>query len=1153
MYSLLNPILPEHGQRISWSNLYGAATGMAIIEAARQYDGTLVIVLEEQRQIQILETEIRYFLPQSDNIPVLNFPSWESLPYDILSPHRDIISERLRILGKLPTLRRGIVLIQTANLMQRLPPVNYVLGHTFLLKKSQRLNLDTLKAQLTDANYMAVNQVMSPGEFAVRGGLVDVFPMGAYAPFRLDLFDDELETIRIFDPDTQRSKQQVDEIELLPAREFPMSEPGIKHFRSSFRRYFEGDPMKQTIYQQVSNGNTPAGTEFFFPLFFDHTATLFDYLQDNSIFVKTQDFHDSASAYWAEVNDRYSNANYDPARKVLPPNQLYMDASSVEENSRKYSGIDIIREHDKKTSWSAAANPNKQFPVDSRKEAPYQELLTHLRSSKNKILIVVETPGRKELLEGMLLNNQLHARTFQGLHDFIADEQVTLGLAIAVLERGFTSNANGIEIICESQLYGEKVYQRRHRSQASRDPESIIKSLTELNIGDPVVHIEHGVGRYQGLHVLTVGDSSGEFLSLEYQNGDKLYIPVLSLNLISRFVGGSPDLAPLHRLGGEQWHKSKKRAQEKAYDVAAELLEVEAFRNARKGHAFAINQLESERFNSQFPFEETPDQQQAISEVIADLASPEPMDRLVCGDVGFGKTEVALRAAFIASSNTVQVAVLVPTTLLAEQHYQTFVNRFSDWPINIAVLSRFNTKKQTTDLIERITNGQIDIVIGTHRLLQDDIRFNNLGLLIIDEEHRFGVRQKERIKRIRSQVDILTLTATPIPRTLNIAMAGLRSISIIATPPAKRLSIKTFIRQWNRGLIREACLREIRRGGQVFFLHNEVRSIERMAVDIAELVAEAEVNICHGQMRESQLERVMQDFYHQRFNILVCSTIIESGIDIPTANTIIINRADRFGLAQLHQLRGRVGRSHHQAFAYLLIPDNEYISSSAKKRLDAIDSMEDLGAGFALASHDLEIRGAGELLGETQSGSIDEVGFSLYSEYLMLAVNAIKEGKLSAPDSPLQIEKTSTIDLHVAALFPQDYLANAHTRLILYKRISSATELTQLEELQIEIIDRFGLLPQPGKNLFRLTALRLQAERLDIRKVDIGEHGGVVEFHDNPAIDPSVIFSLIEDNPHLYKLAGANAFKITDELADPVDRMNKIETLFKTLSTVQHL
>lgn len=1146
IHELLNPILPERGQCISWSNVHGAALGMAIAEAARLYDGILIVVLEDQRQLQILENEIQYFLPPSDNIPLFNFPSWECLPYDIFSPHQDIISDRLRILGKLPTLRHGIVLVQTTNLMQRLPPVDYVLGHTFSLKKSQQINLETLKRQLIDANYVTVNQVMSPGEFAVRGGLVDVFPMGANTPFRLDLFDDELETIRIFDPDSQRSKEQVEQVELLPAREFPMTEHGIKQFRSSFRRYFEGDPMKQSIYKEVSMGYTPAGTEFFFPLFFDHTATLFDYIQGDSIIVKTPDFKESAATYWAEVNDRYTNANYDLDRKVIPPNQLYMDANEVVARREKCSGIEIMREQDAPASWCADANHNKQFPVDSRSETPYQELLTHLHTSNNKILMVSETPGRKEALEGMLLNNELRPTAFQGWHDFLADEHDTLGLAVAVLERGFTSNANGVEIICESQLYGDKVYQRRHRSK-EHDPESIIKSLAELNIGDPVVHIEHGVGRYQGLHILVIGGESGEFLSLEYQNGDKLYIPVLALNLISRFVGGSPEQAPLHRLGGEQWEKSKKRAREKAYDVATELLEMEASRTARKGHAFEINSIENQRFNSQFPFDETPDQQQAISEVIADLGSPEPMDRLVCGDVGFGKTEVALRAAFVVSNDAKQVAILTPTTLLAHQHHQVFVERFSDWAINVAVLSRFNTRKQTTELIARVASGQIDIIIGTHRLLQTDIRFNNLGLLIIDEEHRFGVRQKERIKRIRSQVDILTLTATPIPRTLNIAMAGLRSISIIATPPVNRLSIKTFIRQWSRGLIREACLREIRRGGQVFFLHNEVKSIDRMAIDIAELLPEAKIDICHGQMPELQLERVMQDFYHRRFNILLCSTIIESGIDIPTANTIIINRADRFGLAQLHQLRGRVGRSHHQAFAYLLIPDKQYITNDARKRLDAIDSMEDLGAGFALASHDLEIRGAGELLGETQSGSIDDVGFSLYSEYLSLAVTAIKEGRLPDPNNALQSEKASVIDLHVTALFPQDYLDNTHARLILYKRISNAANIEQLTELQIETIDRFGLLPEQGKNLFRLTALRLQAEQLDIRKADIGEHGGVIEFHDHPLIDPGVIFSLIQENPHTYKLSGENAFKITADLTDPTSRIDTIETLFDML------
>ncbi len=1123
--------------------------GLAIVEAARNFDGILVIVLEDQRQIQILESEIHYFLQTAESIPVLSFPSWECLPYDIFSPHQDIISERLRILGFLPTLEQGILLIQTSNLIQKLPPIEYVLGHSFLLKKNQTIDLDTLKQQLINANYVSVNQVISPGEFAVRGGLIDVYPMGSESPFRLDLFDVELESIRLFDPETQRSQQQVDEINLLPAREFPMTESGIKQFRSAFRRSFEGDPRKQLIYNEISKGNIPPGTEYFFPLFFETVSNFFDYLKPNSIFIKTEFFQDSTRTFWAEIEDRYTNANYDLERKNLPPNQLFMSLDQLNDRLNKFSQITIQRENPENATWAACTSPNKQFPVESRSDAPYRDLLHHLDKSDNSILIVTETPGRKEALEGVLISNGLRPQSVQNFHEFKNLAKPGLALSVGTLERGLTSDQNQLEIICESQLYGEKVYQRRRRSETSRDPDSIIKSLAELNIGDPVVHIEHGVGRYLGLQILRIGNDSSEFLTLEYQNNDKLYIPVLSLNLISRFVGGSPDLAPLHRLGGDAWDKSKKKAREKAYDVAAELLEIEAYRNARNGHAFTVNPMDLESFCSQFPFEETPDQKQAIDEVISDLNSDQPMDRLVCGDVGFGKTEVALRAAFIVASAGHQVAILTPTTLLTQQHFQTFTERYSKWPINIAMLSRFNSKKQSAEILKNVAKGNVDIVVGTHRLLQNDIRFDKLGLLIIDEEHRFGVRQKEQIKKLRSQVDILTLTATPIPRTLNITMAGLRAISIIATPPINRLSIKTFIRQWNRGLIREACLREIRRGGQVFFLHNDVKSIERMAADIAELVPEAEINIGHGQMRELQLERVMQDFYHQRFNVLICSTIIESGIDVPSANTIIINRADRFGLAQLHQLRGRVGRSHHQAFAYLLIPNREIITSDAKKRLDAIESMEDLGAGFALASHDLEIRGAGELLGETQSGLIDDVGFSLYSEYLTMAVKAIKEGRLPELNDPANLEKSTTIDLHLTALFPQDYLPNTHTRLIMYKRIASAPDLPQLQELQIETIDRFGLLPEQTKNLFRLTALRLQAEQLDIRKIDVGENGGIIEFHDNPVVDPGVIFKLIQQSPHSYKFAGSNAFKILGDMQEPADRIEKMDELLEVLSS----
>ena len=1144
---ILNPIIPDSGKNLSWSNLHGAALGMAIAEAAQKTNSLLVVILEDQRQLDVVEQEIIYFLGDNTAIPILQFPGWECLPYDLFSPHQEIISDRLRVLAKLPQMEKGVVLIQTANLMQKLPPVEFVLGHSFSIQRGQTVDIEKLRGRLINSNYLSVSQVISPGEFAIRGGIIDVYPMGSDSPFRLDLFDDELESIRLFDPDTQRSNDSVTELDILPAREFPMTESGIKQFRASFRKIFEGDPRQQTVYSEVSQGNAPAGTEFFFPLFFEETATFFDYLPSNTLLIKTSDFESSASTYWAEILDRHENANYDIHRKVLPPDLLFLANPDLLHRKSKYPVVEIRHGQDGQTDWQAQTEPNRQFPADPRKEKPYQQLTRHIENSKSRILLVAETAGRREALEGILRSNGFRPSLENSFHSFLTNKTSTLSISIAPLDRGLTCAQSGIEIICESQLYGEKVYQRRRRSIEARDPESIIKSLAELNIGDPVVHIDHGVGRYKGLQMLDILGDETEYLTLVYENNDKLYIPVLSLNLISRFVGGSAELAPLHRLGGEQWEKAKKRAREKAYDVATELLEIEALRTARTGNSMSVESLEYENFIGQFPFEETPDQLQAINEVIEDLKSESPMDRLVCGDVGFGKTEVALRAAFVVAQSGKQVAILSPTTLLAHQHYESFVDRFNDWPINVAVLSRFNTKKQSTETVNLLSQGKIDIVIGTHRLLQEDMQFSDLGLVIIDEEHRFGVRQKERLKKLRSQVDILTLTATPIPRTLNITMAGLRSISIIATPPVNRMAIKTFVRDWNKGLIREACLREIRRGGQVFFLHNDVKSIENMAREIAELVPEAKVDIGHGQMPETQLERVMQDFYHQRFNILLCSTIVESGIDIPSANTIIINRADKFGLAQLHQLRGRVGRSHHQAFAYLLIPGKKLITNDARKRLDAIDSMEDLGAGFALASHDLEIRGAGELLGETQSGSIDDVGFSLYSEYLNQAVASIKQGNLPLTANNALSEKQSTVDLHVPALFPADYLANTHTRLIIYKRIASATSMEKLEELQIETIDRFGLLPHQAKNLFRLTAIRMTAQKLDIKKLEIGETGGLVEFYDNPVVDLSIIFKLIQENPDSYRLSGPNTMKFRKKIPDPEKRIESVEELVSYL------
>ena len=1152
---LLNPPLPEKERIVTWSGLHGSATGMALAEAASRYDGVFVVVMEDQRQLEIVEAEIRYFQDNPSEIAILVFPGWECLPYDVFSPHQDIISERLKLLATLPELRRGIVLIQTTNLMQRLPPVDYVFGHTFSLEVGQKASMDELRERLSNANYTSVHQVVSPGEYTVRGGMLDVFPMGVEAPFRLDFFDDIVDSIRWFDPETQRTIDKVNRIELLPAREFPMTEQSIARFRSSFRKQFEGDPRSQHIYSQVSQGQIPAGADFFFPLFFEQTATLFEYLRADTVFVLSAQFDDACSTFLAEVNNRHISANHDAVRKVLPPEQLWLDHSQMRSQISQYPVIrlrDMAVQEGSGTHWQAPVGCHRQFPAEPRKKSPYHEFLSHLDHTSNKVLVMAETPGRREALDSMLRTNRIIPNPVGDFRAFLSTGHAELSITVGSLQRGFLSDAIGIEIICESQLYGERVYQRRQRDQKYRDPETIIKSLAQLSIGDPVVHIKHGVGRYTGLQILDITDEQTEFLVLEYQNNDKLYVPVISLNAISRFTGGSPEHAPLHRLGGNQWEKAKARAREKAYDVATELLEAEAIRRARKGSSYEIEPEDMERFSSQFPFEETPDQRQVIEEVIADLKSAEPMDRLVCGDVGFGKTEVALRAAFIVASCEKQVALIAPTTLLAQQHYQLFTDRFSDWPIHVAMLSRFNTRTQSVDTLARMENGTLDIVIGTHRLLQKDIRFSDLGLLIIDEEHRFGVRQKEQLKRLRNQVDILTLTATPIPRTLNMTLSGMRAISIISTPPPNRMSIKTFVRQWDLVLIREAVLREIRRGGQVFFLHNTVRTIEDMAEELRELIPEARIGIGHGQMPELQIERVMQDFYHQRFNLLVCSTIIESGIDIPSANTIIINRADRFGLAQLHQLRGRVGRSHHQAFAYLLIPDRNLITSDAVKRLDAIVSMVDLGAGFALASHDLEIRGAGELLGETQSGTIDEIGFSLYSEYLTHAVTAVRDGVLASADHVLEPDKQSQVELHLPALFPHDYLGDTHARLIFYKRIANSEGPEALQELQIEAIDRFGLLPVPAKNLFRITALRLRCEQLDIKKIDIHKNHGLVEFHDDPVVNADVIFSLIQRHPDQYQLAGPNALKITTNLSDPTERLDFVEQLLNVLSDDQH-
>ena len=1146
--ALLQPPLPHSGHEIVWGGLHGAATGLSLVEAMQQADAPLLVVLDDARQLQMLQLEIEFFYSRpTPAMPVAEFPSWECLPYDRLSPHRELVSERLRLLHQLPQLRRGIVLTTGANLMQRLPPREYIMGHSFSLKVGQQLAPDALRARLSEANYAAVQQVAAPGEFAVRGGLIDVFPMGEAQPMRLDLFDDELESIRYFDVDTQKSTGQTSAIELLPAHEFPMTEQGITTFRQAFRRTFAGDPRKHSVYQQISKGFAPAGSDFFLPLFFSHTHSLFDYLPPQTVVVVESALSEHTHLHWDEIRARYEHIRYDPEYQLLEPEKLYLPPTELLTRLAQFSRIVLAGEH-ATPQWRSDSRPPPSLPVNPSQALPYAALIEQLQQTDQRTLLVVETPGRREAMQELLQANGYSPTTVAHFDEFVAHPDMRLGLSVCALERGLSLQRDGrhIQVITESQLYDERVLQRRRRSQQARNPDSLIRSLTELQPGDPVVHVDHGVGRYAGLHRIDLYGEESEFVTLEYQHGDKLYVPVMDLHLITQFIGGTEENAPLHRLGGEGWGKAKKRAREKAYDAATDLLEIEALRAAREGRQFSLPKAEYEAFVARFPFEETPDQMQAIGDVLADMQADAPMDRLICGDVGFGKTEVAMRAVFVAVMNGAQVAMLVPTTLLAQQHYQNFLDRFADLSISIELLSRFRGKAQNDAVVARLQQGRIDIVIGTHKLLQNEVGFADLGLLIIDEEHRFGVRQKDTIKRLRSQVDILTLTATPIPRTLNLTLSGLRSISIIATSPQLRRSIKTVICDHNPGLIREACLREIRRGGQVYFLHNNVRSIERAADELAELIPEAAIRFGHGQMNSLRMERIMQDFYHQRFNVLVCTTIIESGIDVPSANTIIIHRADKFGLAQLHQLRGRVGRSHHQAFAYLMVPARGLMTRDAQQRLDAIASMEHLGAGFTLASYDLEIRGAGELLGETQSGLIDDIGFSLYNDYLRQAIASIRRNELPGVDEN-RAGHSVHIDLHLTALFPGDYLANAHTRLVLYKRIAGAIDDAQLDELQIEIIDRFGLLPESAKNLFRLTSIRLQAEQLGIVKIDVGEHGGRFELAQQHCIDPARIIQLVQTAPNEYRLLSPDTFGITTDLQQPEERLNRVEALLEML------
>lgn len=1133
------------GDRRRWGNLPGSGIAFAIADAMRDAHRFALVITEDMQSAERLRDELAFYL--DGTMPVRLFPDWETLVYDSFSPHQDIISDRMSLLNALPGMSRGVLVVPAATLMHRLSPPSFTLGSSLVLETGQKFDIQTMRRRLEAAAYNCVETVYEHGEFAVRGAIMDIFPMGTDEPYRLDLFDDEIETLRTFDPETQRSVDKVDAIRLLPAREFPLTTEGINTFLDQWHQRFSSDPRRCPIYQDVASGISPAGIEYYLPLFFESLGTLFDYLPEDPL-VFVGDIEHAMQRQWDEAHGRYDNLCHDIERPILPPREILCAPDEVFGLCNQHSRVDLrIAPDDKADNFDFATVPD--VSINERGNRPLENLKTFIEDSQARLLVVAESGGRREIVDELLRKHRLEAKVVADWQAFI-ESDAPLTLTVAPLERAMYLPGQKVALVTEQQLFGEHVLQQRRRDkQRDNAAELVIKSLTELNIGSPVVHIDHGVGRYQGLVTLDIDGQKNEFLCLVYQDDAKLYVPVSSLHLISRYSGSEEGLAPLHRLGGDVWEKAKRKAAEQVHDVAAELLNIYARREAKPGFAYPAPDDAYRQFAAAFPFEETPDQQIAIERVISDMTQPRAMDHLVCGDVGFGKTEVAMRAAFLAVQAGRQVAVLVPTTLLAQQHTDTFIDRFADWPVTVDSVSRFKTKKEQQVILDKLEAGTLDIVIGTHTLLQNNVRFKNLGLVIIDEEHRFGVRQKERLKSLRAEVDILTLTATPIPRTLNMAMSGMRDLTIIATPPAKRLSIKTFVRQRNDGLVKEAIQRELMRGGQVYYLHNEVKTIENTAQKLRELVPEARISIGHGQMRERELEQVMSDFYHKRSNVLVCTTIIETGIDIPNANTIIMDRADKFGLAQIHQLRGRVGRSHHQAYAYLLTPHRQAMTSDAIKRLDAISDAEDLGAGFILATHDLEIRGAGELLGDEQTGNMQTVGYSLFMEMLDRAVKAIKDGKTPNLDRPLM--DGTEVNLRLPALIPDDYLPDVHMRLVLYKRISNAESEDQLRELQVEMIDRFGLLPEPTKTLFRITALKLRAEALGVKKLDAGPKGGKLEFSQDTAVDPGSIVELVQSEPHRYRLAAANQLAFEENLENVETRFKKIERLLERLETRQ--
>ncbi|WP_342594375.1 transcription-repair coupling factor [Salinicola lusitanus] len=1140
-FTPLAPPLPTGKRETTYCQLpQGSAAALALARIAD--DAPLLVVTPDTASAQRLESDLRFYA----SVPVMPFPDWETLPYDSFSPHQDIVSARLRTLRELQEGTQGIVLVSVNTLMQRLPPRDYVAGRVLTLATGERLDRESFRERLSRAGYRAVETVYEPGEYAMRGSLIDLFPMGVDAPLRIDLFDDEIDTLRRFDPDTQRTQDRIERIDLLPAHEYSLSRSAIACFREGFETLFDVDPRQCPLYVDAIKGIPSPGLEQYLPLFFEETATLFEHLADQTRVALLPDVFDAAEHHWRSIEGRFDNLGVDPTRPLLPPAKAFVPAAEVFAAIKQHPRLEFVTDPESPHVAPSATQSPPAVAINARAQRPLATLEAFLDSHRDlRVLFVAESRGRREALDEALAPLHRDIPHIENWQDFL-DTGQPLAITEGTLGEGLWLGDPAIAIITETELYGEVVRQTRRRAKATDDNELAVRHLSELRPGSPVVHQHHGVGRYQGLEMLTAGGQAAEFLALEYAGGAKLYVPVDNLQLISRYAGASDELAPLHKLGSDSWDKAKRKAAEKVRDTAAELLDIYARREAREGFASDAPGDEYLRFAASFPFEETPDQHAAIEAVIGDMTAPRPMDRVVCGDVGFGKTEVAMRAAFLAVNSGRQVVVLVPTTLLAQQHYDNFRDRFADTAVQIEMLSRFTGGKGESDALERIGEGRADIVIGTHKLLSRSVKFSNLGLMIIDEEHRFGVAQKERLKQMRAEVDILTLTATPIPRTLNMAMNGIRDLSIIATPPARRLSVKTFVQQRNEPVVKEAILREVLRGGQVYFLHNEVKTIESSAEKIRELVPEARVGVAHGQLPERALERVMSDFYHKRFNVLVCSTIIETGIDVPSANTIIIERADKFGLAQLHQLRGRVGRSHHQAYAYLLTPPPKAMTKDAIKRLEAITQSDDLGAGFTLASHDMEIRGAGELLGDEQSGQMETVGYSLYMQMLDRAVKAIRAGKTPNIEAPL--DDGTEISLNLPALIPEDYLPDIQQRLIMYKRISSAPDEAALKELQVEMIDRFGLLPAPLKTLFRQTGLRQRAERLGIAKLEAGAERGRVIFGPDPRVDPMTLVELIQRHPAEYKLDGADTLRFYGDMEKEEDRFQRIGQLLETFN-----